>query len=94
MTRRGKLVGLLVLVIALVPVVVGGCAQRHLHPRFGRASDAIWTRQAGQGRMDPRMQLTGEEVEIVMTNHKRRSTVSEVKNQGGGGAIGLLPLQR
>jgi len=94
MKRRVKMVGLLVLALALVPVVVGGCAQRHLHPRFGRASDSLWTKQARQGRVDPRAQLTGEEVEIVMTNHKRRSTVSEVKNQGGGGALGLLPLQR
>jgi hypothetical protein len=93
MKRRVKMVGLLVLALALVPVV-GGCAQRHLHPRFGRASDSLWNKQAGQGRVDPRTQLTGEEVEIVMTNHKRRSTVSEVKNQGGGGALGLLPLQR
>jgi len=90
MTKRSKrLLAPLVLVVALF---TGGCAERHLHPRFGQASDGIWTKQAGQGRVDPRTALTGEQVEIVVTNYKRRATVSEIKNQGGGG--GLLPLQR
>jgi hypothetical protein len=93
---KGPLVVAAVLaLLALLLVVSGGCATRYLHPRFGRASDTIWDKQAKRGRVDPQAQMTGEEVEIVMTNHKRSYTVDEVKNKGGGGgAIGILPIQR
>lgn len=77
----------------LALLVLGGCARRHLHPRFGRASKIIWTEQTAKRQGHPRAQLTGEEVEIVVTNHKRSYTVSETKGKGGGG-IGVLPLQR
>jgi hypothetical protein len=91
---KGPLVVAAVLaLLALILVVSGGCVKRNLHPRFGKASDTIWAKQAEKGTINTRAQMTGEEVGIVMTNHKRTYTVSEIKNKAGGG-IGILPIQR
>lgn len=74
--------------------LLGGCGDRHLHPKTGRAFHAILYKQIKNGHRVPlstEEMMSGEEAEVVMKNFGKLTTYSEFKQQGGGG---LLPLQR
>lgn len=86
----------LALLLGAGSMVLGCGADRHLHPNTGRAFDRILKVQTTPRppgvEKRPRKTMPAEQAEIVMTNFRKRSSVSSVQRPTSNRL--LLPLQR